>query len=774
MTVSVPGDLIRTYAGDGSTTAFSYPVRFDEDDELIVILRDSDGNDTVKALGSDYTVSGEGNDAGGTVTFTTAPASSVTVVIYRSTEETQVVDLENASRNDAGAVELQLDRMVRMIQDHSAELGRTAKAPPGKAGPALPDSQDGSPLVWDGVNLANGPAPEEGRLLGWHNGALTNRDVVTLPNAPAGATGLDVLAAETADDARDTLAVGTHVTTRTALKALDTTKDTVAYLTEEGREGQFVWRAGDYSVEVASDTQEGIYVKADAISAASGVWVRAGGWAVEGSDIRWFGAVCDGVSDDTVALQACAERGGTYKVPIGVTRTTAPIIPARPCVFYGLGVIPIIDLVDASPSGGAHTRGPGSWFHFDHAGVGFDVDGTNAVTDSVAFIAKGCGSFRSQPTPTEAAFTPGDFDWDLRFTDCDVTLEWFCLNSTRFLHARLSRAGRIRVDARGQPLLRGIDIDQIYDVSEVTAHFWAFWSLADTVTAYTKANLRPLITGRVDGLVIPRYFSIYAEIAWHIVDNGFGSITSGSVNYAYLDLCGRAILIDSSVTTGSIAIDYLNCYGLSTENSTGILVLSSNFDMDVGRGYFSTHRQQALYIAGTGNTVRIGRPSFTDYGFANASTPGVVVEAGNTLILDGRVQDSPLAGRTLFSAHDGVVDSPDYYKTYVPSTLDTGGGTGFVFGTTAFAYRVQGEWVDVTFDITVTNVGSGGGSVRFSLPLAQDGVAVGTATEILTSGSLLNAKATTGDNLVRITTPVDAFPAVNGSRIIGSIRYSRS
>lgn len=83
------------------------------------------------------------------------------------------------------------------------------------------------------------------------------------------------------------------VATRTALKAINTTRTTSAYLKEAGREGIFKWTSGDYSTQIAADTLEGLYVKATAIAATSGAWVRQGGWALQGGYAEWFGAVAD-------------------------------------------------------------------------------------------------------------------------------------------------------------------------------------------------------------------------------------------------------------------------------------------------------------------------------------------------------------------------------------------------------------------------------------------------------------------------------------------------
>ncbi|MBZ9683124.1 hypothetical protein LB531_20920 [Mesorhizobium sp. CO1-1-2] len=108
-----------------------------------------------------------------------------------------------------------------------------------------------------------------------------------------GAAGLTILATATMADVRDVLDVVVYVATRTALKALDTTKDTTAYLNESGREGVFIWTTGNFSASITADTAEGIYVKANAVASTAGAWVRKGGWHVQGADARWFGAVAD-------------------------------------------------------------------------------------------------------------------------------------------------------------------------------------------------------------------------------------------------------------------------------------------------------------------------------------------------------------------------------------------------------------------------------------------------------------------------------------------------
>jgi len=109
------------------------------------------------------------------------------------------------------------------------------------------------------------------------------------------------------------------VTARTALAGVDTDIGSV-YLNEGGRSGVFNWRSGDYSTEVAADTEQGIYVASDSVATTSGAWVRQYDGAV---NILWFGALGENATADTAASRAAyaalPTAGGTLEFPdIGV------------------------------------------------------------------------------------------------------------------------------------------------------------------------------------------------------------------------------------------------------------------------------------------------------------------------------------------------------------------------------------------------------------------------------------------------------------------------
>lgn len=127
MTVSSSTNRV-SYSGNGTLTAFAYTFKVFDESDLTVILRASDGTETVQTITTHYTVSGVGDAGGGNVTFVTAPASGVTVVILREQPLTQGLDLVPNDPFPAQSLEEALDKLVFMTQKHEEELGRAIKA----------------------------------------------------------------------------------------------------------------------------------------------------------------------------------------------------------------------------------------------------------------------------------------------------------------------------------------------------------------------------------------------------------------------------------------------------------------------------------------------------------------------------------------------------------------------------------------------------------------------------------------------------------------------
>ncbi|MDC0403237.1 hypothetical protein OAM14_03710 [Candidatus Pelagibacter sp.] len=127
MTISTT--IIKSSAnGNGSTTAFTYSFKITDDDDIQVIIRSATGTETVKSKGTHYNVSGVGNNSG-TVTFTSGnvPASGETVLLRRSTPQTQAMDLIDNDPMSADTIETAHDKVVAITQELQEQVDRSLK-----------------------------------------------------------------------------------------------------------------------------------------------------------------------------------------------------------------------------------------------------------------------------------------------------------------------------------------------------------------------------------------------------------------------------------------------------------------------------------------------------------------------------------------------------------------------------------------------------------------------------------------------------------------------
>lgn len=110
MTVSSQTSRIEQL-GDGTTTAFAVNFYFLENSDLKVFV---DG--VLQTITTNYTVTGAGNPAGGAVTFVSAPANGVQVVIFRDPALTQGLDYIDNDPFPAESHERGLDKLTMIAQ----------------------------------------------------------------------------------------------------------------------------------------------------------------------------------------------------------------------------------------------------------------------------------------------------------------------------------------------------------------------------------------------------------------------------------------------------------------------------------------------------------------------------------------------------------------------------------------------------------------------------------------------------------------------------------
>lgn len=244
MTVSSTVNRV-SYAGNGTTTAFSFPYRFFANADLVVVLVD-DATDveTTQTLTTHYTVTGAGADAGGTVTMLTAPATGKTLVIYRDPALTQDIDLVNGDPFDVETgVEKGFDKIVLMLQrvkDIATRAMRLSDADTSGASTTLPLPTANRLLGWNsgGTAIENKvPADLSLQTVSSFISTLLDDSTALAARATLGAVGVDLserapdlttLPAETAPDAADVVALGD-------VSAASTDKVTLAVLAEASR-----------------------------------------------------------------------------------------------------------------------------------------------------------------------------------------------------------------------------------------------------------------------------------------------------------------------------------------------------------------------------------------------------------------------------------------------------------------------------------------------------------------------------------------------------------
>ena len=124
-----------SYAGDGSTTVFSFGhACFASTDLVVVVVTNATGAESVKTITTHYTVSVAADNSSATVTMLTAPTAAETLLIYRAVPVLQGLDLVENGSLQAEALEDALDKIVlaeqrtREIADRAFGLpeGRTA------------------------------------------------------------------------------------------------------------------------------------------------------------------------------------------------------------------------------------------------------------------------------------------------------------------------------------------------------------------------------------------------------------------------------------------------------------------------------------------------------------------------------------------------------------------------------------------------------------------------------------------------------------------------
>jgi len=197
MTVSSTSSRV-VYQGNGSTTAFPFAFKVQQAADLVVIYTDTTGTDFTLSP-SQYTASGFGLDAGGTVTYplTGSPiASGTQLTIQRIVSPTQPTSISNQGAMWPQVIEAALDRLTFIVQQFLDTASRALKVSPtdGDSLNPLPNATQRANSIL-GFDSSGQPyaATLTGSLVGISNWLATNflpADSASAARAVLGAAGL--------------------------------------------------------------------------------------------------------------------------------------------------------------------------------------------------------------------------------------------------------------------------------------------------------------------------------------------------------------------------------------------------------------------------------------------------------------------------------------------------------------------------------------------------------------------------------------------------------
>jgi hypothetical protein len=366
------------YLANGATVSFPFSFSVLSASDVAVVLRDADGAEASVSSGQfSVSLNGTSRPASGTVTFAVPPPSGLSVILLLNPGFTQEVEFENGSAWLASPVNAANDASALRDQVLKRDLGRSMLVPIGEVMGPLPaiDERKGKALTFD-------PATGHPEATGFSTVYAGTQTII--------AENRTVLAALTGMSAGQSVALG-----------------------EAGREGLFVWRAGDLSAEVAADAFQGVHVPpASDVTGASGAWVRAwtGAW-----NAGWFGQADLGpVLNSILGMIGGAKAAigfGEIHIPRGEWQMSETVLVEHQSIqFIGKGR-PIITWTGAA--------GADAMFHLrTYTAVKFQ----NMVLLGGGLVPNKC--IYSDDTGSTAAPTDSANAEHLTITECSIGRRW--------------------------------------------------------------------------------------------------------------------------------------------------------------------------------------------------------------------------------------------------------------------------------------------------------------------------------------------------------------
>ncbi|MBE3069802.1 MAG: hypothetical protein IMZ66_06160 [Planctomycetes bacterium] len=266
-------------------------------------------------------------------------------------------------------------------------------------------------------------------------------------------------------------------------------------------------------------------------------------------NVRDFGAAGDGQADDTAAFQkaldtAGAGGGGTVRAPAGKYLIKGTLrVPAA---------VTLEGTFTAPPSHpglrdkGLHKPGDAGTCLLAVAGEGTE-EGDPFISLTHNATLKGVVIFYPNQDP---AAEPKPYPWCIALRGNNpAVLDVELVNPYNGIDARENQRHLIR-NVHGQPLRRGLLVDNIYDIGRIeNVHWNPWWSTQPKLFQWQMANGEAFIFGRTDWHYVHNTFCFGYKVGYRFIHSDRGEANGNFLGIG-ADDCWTAVLVEQSAPMG--------------------------------------------------------------------------------------------------------------------------------------------------------------------------------------------------------------------------------
>lgn len=341
-------------------------------------------------------------------------------------------------------------------------------------------------------------------------------------------------------------------------------------------------------------------------------------------NVRDFGAVGDGVTDDTGAFQsgldaAGADGGGIVFAPRGDYLIATHLVVPDTVTLEGVFTVPT-----------AWTQRKGTTL--------LAVEGEGSE-DGPPFISLGANSvlkgltiyYPNQDDPLNIRPYP----WCIqgRVGDNPSIVDCLLVNPYNGVDFGTYPCGRHYIrNLYGQPLRRGIFVDQCYDVGRIeNVHFWPFWHWGEPgFQEWLSSNGEAFIFGRTDWEYVLNTFAFGYRIGYRFTQTQHGAANGNFVGIGS-DASGTAVWVDQCQPPGLLIVNGEFVAMMGQEPIAVYIGPENTGNVNFSNCAFWGPSRQLLRQEGTGTTILQGC-NFLGWDSRGEGRPALEARAGQLVV----------------------------------------------------------------------------------------------------------------------------------------------